>query len=34
VRGFFGEVLHKLGVESAIERATETIEYELSLIGI
>ena len=34
VRGFFGEVLHKLGVESAIERAAETIEYELSLIGI
>ncbi len=34
VRGFFGEVLNKLGVESAIERATETIEHELSLIGI
>jgi len=34
VRGFFGEVLHKLGVESAIERAAATIEHELSLIGI
>jgi len=34
VRGFFGEVLHKLGVESALARATETIEHELSLIGI
>lgn len=34
VRGFFGEVLHKLGVESVIERATATIEAELAIIGI
>ena len=30
VRGFFGEVLHQLGVESVIERATQTIEAELA----
>ena len=34
VRGFFGEVLHQLGVESVIERATQTIEAELAIIGI
>ncbi|SDP40778.1 Iron-regulated ABC transporter permease protein SufD [Nakamurella panacisegetis] len=34
VRGFFGEVLHQLGVESVVERATETIEAELAVIGI
>jgi len=34
VRGFFGEVLHKLGVASAIERAAATIEHELSIVGL
>jgi len=34
VRGFFGEVLHKLGVESAVERATDVIESELAAIGV
>ena len=34
VRGFFGEVLNKLGVDSVIERAAETIETELAVIGI
>jgi Fe-S cluster assembly protein SufD len=34
VRGFFGEVLHKLGVESVIERAAATIETELALTNI
>jgi Fe-S cluster assembly protein SufD len=34
VRGFFGEVLHQLGVESVIERATATIETELAVVGI
>jgi len=34
VRGFFGEVLHKLGVESVIERATATIEAELAVMSI
>jgi Fe-S cluster assembly protein SufD len=34
VRGFFGEVLNKLGVDSVIERAAETIEAELAVIGI
>ena len=34
VRGFFGEVLHQLGVESVIERATQTIEAELAVMGI
>jgi len=34
VRGFFGEVLNKLGVPSVIERAAETIEAELAVIGV
>jgi Fe-S cluster assembly protein SufD len=34
VRGFFGEVLNKLGVDSVIARAAETIEAELAVIGI
>lgn len=34
VRGFFGEVLNKLGVESSVQRATEIIETELAVIGI
>ncbi len=34
VRGFFGEVLHRLGVESVVQRATDIIESELAIIGI
>ena len=31
VRGFFGEVLQKIGIPSVVERATEIIEQELAL---
>jgi len=34
VRGFFGEVLHKLGVASVVERATDIIESELAVVGL
>ncbi|WP_029135958.1 Fe-S cluster assembly protein SufD [Nakamurella lactea] len=33
VRGFFGEVLLRLGVPSVVERASETIERELAITG-
>jgi Fe-S cluster assembly protein SufD len=33
VRGFFGEVLLRLGVPSVVERATATIERELAITG-
>ncbi|GAA2001867.1 Fe-S cluster assembly protein SufD [Nakamurella flavida] len=33
VRGFFGEVLQKIGVPSVVERASETIERELAVGG-
>ncbi len=34
VRGFFGEVLNKLGVESVVEEATGIIESELAVTGV
>ena len=33
VRGFFGEVLHKIGIPSVVDRITETIERELAISG-
>mgnify|MGYP002377495783 CR=1 FL=1 len=33
VRGFFGEVLHKIGVPAVVDRITETIERELAISG-
>jgi Fe-S cluster assembly protein SufD len=33
VRGFFGEVLHKVGVPSVVDRITDTIEKELAISG-
>ena len=33
VRGFFGEVLHKIGIPLVVERATQTIERELAISG-
>lgn len=33
VRGFFHEVLHKIGVESVIDRISATIEKELAITG-
>ena len=34
VRGFFGEVLHQLGVPSVVDRITATIETELAVTGV
>jgi Fe-S cluster assembly protein SufD len=34
VRGFFGEVLLRVGVPAVVERATEIIERELAITGI
>ncbi len=34
VRGFFGEVLHQLGVPSVVDRVTATIETELAVTGV
>jgi Fe-S cluster assembly protein SufD len=34
VRGFFGEVLHQLGVPSVVDRITATIESELAVTGV
>ncbi len=34
VRGFFGEVLNKLGVPAVVDRATERLENELAITGI
>jgi Fe-S cluster assembly protein SufD len=34
VRGFFGEVLHQLGVPSVVDRVTATIENELAVTGV
>lgn len=34
VRGFFGEVLHQLGVPSVVERIPGTIETELAITGV
>ncbi len=34
VRGFFGEVLLKIGIESVRERTAEIIERELAITGI
>jgi Fe-S cluster assembly protein SufD len=33
VRGFFGEVLHKVGVPAVVDRITGTIEKELAISG-
>jgi Fe-S cluster assembly protein SufD len=33
VRGFFGEVLHKIGIPLVVDRATQTIERELAITG-
>jgi Fe-S cluster assembly protein SufD len=33
VRGFFGEVLQRIGVPVLVERATEIIEQELAVTG-
>jgi Fe-S cluster assembly protein SufD len=33
VRGFFGEVLHKIGIPAVVDRITETIERELAITG-
>jgi Fe-S cluster assembly protein SufD len=33
VRGFFGEVLHKIGVPLVVDRAAQTIERELAISG-
>jgi Fe-S cluster assembly protein SufD len=33
VRGFFGEVLHKIGIPLVVDRATSTIERELAISG-
>lgn len=33
VRGFFGEVLHKIGVPMVVDRASETVERELAITG-
>ena len=34
VRGFFGEVLHQIGVPSVVERVSATIETELAVTGV
>ena len=34
VRGFFGEVLHQLGMPSVVERITAAIETELAVTGV
>jgi Fe-S cluster assembly protein SufD len=34
VRGFFGEVLLRIGIESVRERASQIIERELAIAGI
>ncbi len=33
VRGFFGEVLHKIGIPLVVDRAGATIERELAITG-
>ena len=33
VRGFFGEVLHKIGIPLVVDRASATIERELAITG-
>jgi Fe-S cluster assembly protein SufD len=34
VRGFFGEVLLRIGIPEVVEKATEIIERELAIAGI
>jgi len=34
VRGFFGEVLHRLGVASVVQRSADIIESELAVVGL
>ena len=34
VRGFFGEVLHRIGIPSVVEHASEIVEPELAVAGI
>ncbi|AZI59487.1 Fe-S cluster assembly protein SufD [Nakamurella antarctica] len=34
VRGFFGEVLSKIGIESVVEHANDVVERELAITGI
>jgi hypothetical protein len=33
VRGFFHEVLHKVGIDTVIAHITETVERELAITG-